>query len=129
MDEAFVNDFKKLLKVTNIHLETFYNYIDIEMPELATITLKNLGRDLPDHIKKTKNLPEPDDNRLKRLKRGYMGWLKAQLKSCQLLVEYEENPDNDKLRRWRESFRQAELLQEETGRLILGSNHFNKLSI
>jgi len=124
MDKTFLEDFKKLLKVTNIHLETFYNYIDIELPELATITLKNLGRDLPGHIKSVENLPEPEYEMLQKLKESYLNWLKAQLKSCLLLNEYEENPDDDKLSRWRESFRQAELLQEETGRLILKSNHF-----
>ena len=125
MDEAFINDFKKLLKVTNIYLETFYNYIDIEMPELATITLKNLGRDLPDHLKKTENLPEPNGKNLRRLKQSYIDWLKTQLKSCQLLIEYEKNPDNDRLRQWQKSFEQAKLLQEKTGQLILDSNRFN----
>ena len=119
IDEAFINGFKKLLKVTNVYLETFYNYIDIELPELATITLQNLGRDLPKHIKETENLPEPGDENLKKLKQSYINWLKAQLESCRLLNEYKASPDDDRLRRWQESFRQAELLQEKTGRLIM----------
>jgi hypothetical protein len=124
MDEAFVKEFKQLLGITDRYLETFYNYLDTEMLELATITIKNLGKVLPEHIKKVESLPEPANEALKKIWDSYAEWLEVQLRNCRLLDEYEDNPNDGNLKKWQQSFKRAEALQKETGRFILESKVF-----
>ena len=124
MDELFIKELKKILKITEGYLETFYNYLDTEMLKLATITLKNLGKVLPEHIKKVESLPEPDNVALKKIRDSYAEWLEVQLKNCHLLDEYEKNPNDESLKKWQQSFKHAEILQKKTGHLILESRLF-----
>jgi hypothetical protein len=107
-------------------LEEFYNYLDTGMPELAMITFREFGKNIPKYLKQCRDLPNPEGTLLKELKDGYILWLEAQLHCSDILAKYDVNPTEQNLNEWRVSFRKAQDLQTQVGSLLLNIKTQNK---
>jgi hypothetical protein len=91
----------------------------MDLPELAMITFRELGKEIPKHLEQSRDLPDPKDKDLKDLKESYICWLEAQLHSSNILARYDADPTEQNLTEWRLSFRQAQDLQNQVGSLLL----------
>ncbi len=128
MDDAFRDEFKELFLQTKNQIEDVFDLLATDMPEMAMNLYRNLGKALPDYIRKAQKLPEPCIENLIGIKERYIDWLKAQLKSCELFQKHLENPNGITLKQWRDSFTDIKKLQNKLGRLIFNSQVFQNLS-
>lgn len=124
MNNAFVDEFKELLFGVTEQIIGIFDLLWGGMPELATTAYRNLGKALTNHISNAQRLPEPSSDGLKKIKHNYIDYLRAQLRSCQLCQNQEDNPTDINLKLWEDSFIEMRELQEEFRQLLLNDEAF-----